>query len=48
MTALSCLFIGLTFVIAVGLLVVGGIGLGWLLPALLARWKRPRKDGDPV
>ena len=44
MTALSCLLIGLTFLIAVGLLLAGGIGLGWLLQALTTRRKGSRPD----
>ena len=47
MTAVSCVLIGLAFLIAVGLLVVAGVGLGWLLPALLKRGKSP-KDRDAV
>ena len=47
MTAVSCVLIGLAFFIAVGLLVVAGVGLGWLVPLLLARGK-PRKDRDAV
>ena len=47
MTAVSCAFIGLTFLIAVGLLVVAGVGLGWLLTALVAR-RKARRDRNAV
>jgi hypothetical protein len=47
MTVVSCLVLGLAFLIAVGLLVVAGVGIGWLLPVLLAR-QRPPKDRDAV
>jgi hypothetical protein len=48
MTALSCVAIGLAFVIAVALLLLAGIGLGWVLPAQWrkARSVRRRTDGD--
>lgn len=39
MTALSCLGIGIAFVIAVGLLVLAGVLLSWVLPALIDRWR---------
>jgi hypothetical protein len=49
MTALSCLAIGLAFLLAVGLLVIAGFFLGWVLPE---RWRRAREErrraeGDP-
>lgn len=37
MTLLSCLAIGLAFVIAVGLLVLAGVLLGWLAPRWIER-----------
>ena len=45
MTVLSCAFIGLAFLIAVVLLLVAGVALGWLVPALVARWKAGKKQG---
>jgi len=41
-TALSCLGIGIAFVIAVGLLVLAGVLLSWVLPALIDRWRASR------
>jgi hypothetical protein len=43
MTALSCLGIGIAFVVAVGLLVLAGVLLSWVLPALVDRWRAARK-----
>ncbi|HEX9303721.1 MAG TPA: hypothetical protein VGA31_04635 [Thermoanaerobaculia bacterium] len=42
MTALSCLGIGIAFAIAVGLLVLAGVLLSWVLPALVERWRAAR------
>jgi hypothetical protein len=42
MTALSCLGIGIAFAIAVGLLVLAGVLLSWVLPALIDRWRAAR------
>ena len=54
MTFVSCLAIGLAFAIAVSLLVLAGVLIGWNLPRLLA-WLRartgpgaPRDPGDRV
>jgi len=44
MTALSCLAIGIAFVLAVALLVFAGVVLGWLLP-LRIRFRGPRGLG---
>jgi len=41
-TALSCLGIGVAFLIAVGLLVLAGVLLSWFLPALVDRWRAAR------
>jgi flagellar biosynthesis protein FliR len=41
-TFLSCLAIGLAFAIAVGLLVLAGILLGWLLPHWIERFRKGR------
>jgi hypothetical protein len=40
MTLLSCLAIGVAFLIAVGLLTFAGVLLGWLLPGWLERLRR--------
>ena len=42
MTAVSCAVLGLAFLVAVGLLVVAGVAIGWLLPDLLARRRASR------
>jgi hypothetical protein len=47
MTVVSCLVLGLALLIAVGLLVLAGVGIGWILSVLLAR-RRPPKDRDTV
>jgi hypothetical protein len=46
MTALSCLGIGIAFLLAVGLLVFAGVMLGWVIPVLIER-ARERKDDPP-
>jgi len=46
MTALSCVGIGLAFAIALGLLVLAGFLLGWVLPAVIER-SRERRDAPP-
>lgn len=46
MTALSCVAIGIAFLLAVGLLVLAGVLLGWVIPALIER-SRGRKDAPP-
>ena len=46
MTALSCVAIGIAFLLAVGLLVLAGVLLGWVIPALIERSRR-RKDASP-
>jgi hypothetical protein len=45
MTAVSCVLLWLAFVASVCLLVVAGIGIGWVLPRKFA--KRLRKPEDP-
>jgi len=42
MTYLSCLAIGLGFFIAVGLLVLAGILLGWFVPLWIERFRAGR------
>lgn len=42
MTALSCLAIGVAFLLAVGLLVFAGVLLGWVMPELIERARRRR------
>jgi hypothetical protein len=44
LTALSCLALGIAFVIAVGLLVFAGILLGWILPSLIEKARASRGD----
>jgi hypothetical protein len=46
LTALSCLALGIAFVIAVGLLVFAGILLGWILPSLIEK-ARASRSGAP-
>lgn len=46
MTALSCVAIGIAFVIAVALLVLAGVLLGWVIPAVIER-SRDRKNAPP-
>jgi len=45
MTFLSCVAIGVAFVLAVGLLVFAAVVLGWYVPALIERVRRRR--GSP-
>jgi len=45
-TVVSCLVIGLAFMIAVGLLVLAGVLIGWCLPRFFER-ARPRRPGRP-
>ena len=40
MTVLSCLAIGLAFLIAVGLLIFAGVVIGWFIPRMLERSRR--------
>ena len=52
MTVLSCLAIGVAFLIALGLLTFAGVLLGWLLPGWLDRMRarfgrRNRSKGAP-
>jgi len=46
MTVLSCLAIGVAFLVAVGLLVFAGVMLGWVIPRLWER-SRGRRRGFP-
>jgi hypothetical protein len=46
LTALSCLGIGIAFLIAVALLILAGVLLAWFLPNLIERW-RTRRDRPP-
>jgi hypothetical protein len=46
MTAVSCLLIGLAFLVAAGLLVFAGVLLGWVLPDVIERAKA-RKAAAP-
>ncbi|HEX9690388.1 MAG TPA: hypothetical protein VGB47_15075 [Thermoanaerobaculia bacterium] len=42
MTALSCLALGIAFVIAVALLIFAGILLAWVVPSLIERARASR------
>lgn len=42
LTALSCLAVGVAFLVAVGLLVFAGVLLGWVVPELIERARRRR------
>lgn len=42
MTVLSCLGIGIAFAVAVGLLVLAGVLIGWVIPAILERSREGR------
>ena len=44
MTFLSCLGIGVAFILAVGLLVFAGVMLGWVLPTAIARSRQGIPD----
>ncbi len=44
MTVLSCLAIGLAFLIAVGLLIFAGVVIGWLIPRMVERSRRGPRD----
>jgi hypothetical protein len=46
MTFLSCLVLGIAFAIAVLLLVLAGVLIGWNLPRLLAAMRRARGAGN--
>ncbi len=46
MTLLSCLAIGVAFLLAVALLVAAGVALGWIIPWLIER-SRAEKRGPP-
>jgi hypothetical protein len=47
MTYFSCLAIGVAFAIALGLLTLAGVLLGWFLPAWLERMRRSRGRRPP-
>jgi hypothetical protein len=44
MTFLSCLGIGIAFLIAVCLLIFAGVMLGWVLPTAIARSRQAMPD----
>jgi hypothetical protein len=46
-TALSCLAIGLGFVIAVALLVFAGVLIGWMIPRPRPRPAGPEEEPGP-
>jgi hypothetical protein len=47
MTAISCVAIGIAFLLAVTLLVLAGFLLGWVIPALIERSKRAKGAPPP-
>jgi len=47
MTAISCVAIGIAFLLAVALLVLAGVLLGWVIPALIERRRRGRGAPPP-
>ena len=47
MTTLSCLAIGVGFLVAVGLLILAAFLLGWVLPAVIERSKARRDAAGP-
>jgi hypothetical protein len=47
MTAISCVAIGIAFLLAVSLLVFAGVLIGWVMPWILEQSKRRRSEGDP-
>jgi hypothetical protein len=47
MTLLSCLAIGVAFVLALALLIIAGVLLGWVLPRLVERWRAERGGRPP-
>jgi hypothetical protein len=46
MTFLSCVAVGVAFLLAVGLLVFAGVLLGWYIPALIEQARRQRGDSS--
>ena len=47
MTALSCVAIGIAFLLAVALLIFAGVMLGWVIPWYLERSRAARRDPPP-
>jgi hypothetical protein len=47
MTALSCVALGVAFLVAVALLVLAGVLLGWVIPALIERARAERGAPPP-
>ena len=45
MTAISCVAIGVAFLLAVVLLIFAGVVLGWVIPSILERSRAAK--GDP-
>jgi hypothetical protein len=43
-TFVSCLTIGIAFALAVALLLLAGVLLGWVIPALIERRRAERRD----
>ena len=47
MTAISCVALGIAFLVAVALLVFAGFLLGWVIPALIERARAERAARPP-
>jgi hypothetical protein len=47
MTALSCVALGVAFLVAVALLVFAGVLIGWVIPAILERAREARGAPPP-
>lgn len=46
MTALSCVAIGIAFLLAVSLLIFAGALLGWVIPWILERSRKPKPESE--
>ena len=47
MTAISCVALGVAFLVAVGLLVFAGVLLGWVIPSIIERAREERGAPPP-
>jgi len=47
MTALSCFALGIAFLVAVALLVLAGVLIGWVIPALIERAREEKRARPP-
>ena len=46
MTAISCVVIGIAFLLAVSLLIFAGVLIGWVIPWILEDSRRRRSERD--